>query len=715
MSLAPHTTWAPPATLTPGAAARLAAYACLLACLALPARVDASGNVQRVVANADTKAGTAGYTLEIDTRWSDLGGYRPVRVSIAPHAAASVDTVFHVQFRATSQAFYGERGGTIVVDQKIVVPPWPEGSKPPPTTATLSVPHYDPWMTFSLSVWENGEFRPKLSIENVMLGTGGFVRFRGGNVPEALALVIDSQATLPPSFPTNVRTGQQIESLTVTPRELPEQWINLSSVDIVCLTFSELEVLVTSYEAKWRALRSWVAAGGNLWVTGVAKAEHEKFAVGQPAVRVHFNRLIDLEGLLGLAAHERKSGAWTSEGPARWREFHLGQVVALPEQFGFDPRWQRQVVRDGLEQTANQLASPYRLNWELRNGVHLQSANGDFWEFLIPGVGLVPVMPFQVLITLFVVVIGPLNYVYLRRRAKLHLLIVTVPACALVVTLGLFGYALATDGLAVRVRARSYTEIDQRRFEAVCWSRLCYYAGLAPSQGLHFSGDTVVLPIDPRIDDPSGGITRQLNWTGGGSGDAETPLQQHLKSGWLRSRNLTQYLTQRVRQTQAHVKVTSQSDGRLSIDNHLGSTIRHLVLCDAEGKKYGAEEVAGGTSLSLEADAAGGFDTVRQQILRAFQQAEPKRPKGLNERDLVRGRYRYYGPPVKMPARSMRGGVVAEDDRLESALDDVQRQLAQAKLEPRTYVAIVERSPEVELGIPGAREEASFHVILGRW
>jgi hypothetical protein len=31
------------------------------------------------------------------------------------------------------------------------------------------------------------------------------------------------------------------------------------------------------------------------------------------------------------------------------------------------------------------------------------------------------------------------------------------------------------------------------------------------------------------------------------------------------------------------------------------------------------------------------------------------------------------------------------------------------------YVAIVDRSPEVELGTDAAREEASFHVIFGRW
>jgi hypothetical protein len=33
----------------------------------------------------------------------------------------------------------------------------------------------------------------------------------------------------------------------------------------------------------------------------------------------------------------------------------------------------------------------------------------------------------------------------------------------------------------------------------------------------------------------------------------------------------------------------------------------------------------------------------------------------------------------------------------------------------RTYVAVTANGPEVELGVEGAREEASFHVVVGRW
>ena len=70
---------------------------------------------------------------------------------------------------------------------------------------------------------------------------------------------------------------------------------------------------------------------------------------------------------------------------------------------------------------------PEHWSWYRRHGLSLQRENSAFWNFLIPGVGLAPVTQFQVLISLFVLVIGPLNFVLLRRWHKLNLLVITVP------------------------------------------------------------------------------------------------------------------------------------------------------------------------------------------------------------------------------------------------------------------------------------------------
>jgi hypothetical protein len=36
-------------------------------------------------------------------------------------------------------------------------------------------------------------------------------------------------------------------------------------------------------------------------------------------------------------------------------------------------------------------------------------------------------------------------------------------------------------------------------------------------------------------------------------------------------------------------------------------------------------------------------------------------------------------------------------------------------LPPRSYVAVTETGPEVEFGMDGVDEQASFHVIVGQW
>ena len=55
-----------------------------------------------------------------------------------------------------------------------------------------------------------------------------------------------------------------------------------------------------------------------------------------------------------------------------------------------------------------------RLKWFQRHGMSLHRENRDYWNWLVPGVGLPPVTTFLVLISVFVVVIGPINYLLLR-------------------------------------------------------------------------------------------------------------------------------------------------------------------------------------------------------------------------------------------------------------------------------------------------------------
>src|SRR6185369_8220109 len=56
---------------------------------------------------------------------------------------------------------------------------------------------------------------------------------------------------------------------------------------------------------------------------------------------------------------------------------------------------------------------PGRWQWNSHWGLSLERENRQFNDFLIPGVGLAPVVSFQVMITLFMLAIGPMNYLVL--------------------------------------------------------------------------------------------------------------------------------------------------------------------------------------------------------------------------------------------------------------------------------------------------------------
>jgi hypothetical protein len=172
--------------------------------------------------------------------------------------------------------------------------------------------------------------------------------------------------------------------------------------------------------------------------------------------------------------------------------------------------------------------------WYQRHGMSLNRENPDYWNLIIPGVGRAPVGSYLVLITLFVIVIGPVNYFWLRKWKRLYLLLVTVPLGAALVTLALMNYALLTDGLGVRVRVRSYTHLDQRRMAGRFVVAAIVLCGLGPVARAAIPRDGGVLS-DRAVSDGRSDAARRwppVVWDEG----------QHLTAGYVTSRATTQLL-----------------------------------------------------------------------------------------------------------------------------------------------------------------------------
>jgi hypothetical protein len=371
----------------------------------------------------------------------------------------------------------------------------------------------------------------------------------------------------------------------------------------------------------------------------------------------------------------------------------LGRVVAIRSDEPFSEEG------DHLNWMLNEIGSENWM-WHRRHGISLHRENLDYWNWIVPGVGRAPVGSYLLLITLFVIVIGPVNYFWLRKRKRLYLLLVTVPLGAALVTFALLNYALLTDGLGVRARVRSFTHLDQRNQQAVSWSRQSYYAGLAPSQGLRFPETAALYKIEQ---DPTHRRSRRghrgLRWDEG----------QHLVSGYVTSRATSQFLVVQSGRSERELVLGADLDGAPSVENRLGADLVWLVLRDADGRLFRGEALPTGQAARLQPCEPA---AATAELLRWYDGFRPEFPEGYDPtyyRNSFGFSHGYYwsidyefSPPSSSQGLLERNLVL----RTRSGVDG---------LPSRSYLAVTDKGVEVPLGYPQLLEESSFHFVFGRW
>lgn len=528
-----------------------------------------------------------------------------------------------------------------------------------------------------------------------------------------------------------VSQNDKIEILP--PGELPDHWLHYTCLDLVVLTLDEALALQKSHPAQWKAIQTWATAGATLVITGVDE---------------NFQRLGELEKLLKLPTEPVRDGDLKEHGGwvAARADYAYGRVRAVDSAFSvnyqqydsngvlipFTPRTVDSsqppfamrslglgnvaavIKADPLNNPPDDMAwllnqiEPRRWMSYQRHGVSSSRPNSDFMTFLIDGTGVVPVWSFLVLITGFVVVIGPVNYLLLKRKRRLYLLLVTVPLGAAVITISLFSYALISDGLGMRTRARSYTRLDQRSGQMVNWARQSYYAGLAPSGGLQFPSDSAVYPI---VERPWGSGTtraRELAWN---------DEAQQLRSGYLSSRQTSQYLVISSLPSKRKLEVKPGGDqSPPQVTNQLGAQIEHLILRDHDGQYYALRNLQDGESQALTPST---YNKALQPISVAANERRPALPMGYETDRWGAGLFGFTsGNSIRYYYDQTFERSLSQPTFSSSILEMELRRTTSnntAEIEPGTYVAVLANTPEMPIGYSRAREVGSFHVLEGKW
>ncbi len=514
-----------------------------------------------------------------------------------------------------------------------------------------------------------------------LIGGAGF--FGGGTAPAML--VVSSRPVDCTSYitaaggPRDATFGPPNASAlaeVVPPASLPDSWIDFSGLDLVAISRDDLADLKPPVRS---AVLKWVHCGGNLIVHQAGKTSKD---------------VEMLERLLEFNKNAAGDAKWIeSRPPVATRPLMLGLVCAFPDQLPDSPTaWTAFLSIVGVP----------RSSWTQRHGIAPDFGTQEFFNFMNPGIRGVPVYGFMVLITAFAVLIGPVNYFYLRRKRLLWLLLVTVPATALVTSVLLVGYAVAAHGFSIRSRIRSLTVLDQKSHRAVTVARLALFAGVAPARGMQFSPETAVYPVFPPTAEP-GAFT--VDWT----------ENQALTSGWLLSRTRTQFLTIRHAEQPERVDIKPGQDGGLAISNGLPWELEAVLVADESGRLSSARNVLPKASEPL-ADLS---ETDRSDFVQLLGRNRPELPENFSFsvlNPMFGGRLRRFNMFGRFPDAHF------DSNLMERLIQTWSRDLTpkgafllgkKTCLSPRSFLAVLRQNPGVETGVGVTTEQAGYHLLLG--
>ncbi len=347
--------------------------------------------------------------------------------------------------------------------------------------------------------------------------------------------------------------------ITISPEEAWTNWKGYTAFDRVSMTFEQVNQLNGSAR---QALLRWVANGGHLMLFN---SPLDRLKKEQPAY------------LPALDERERaEDDVLISE--------HLFGVISL-------------------HRNAQQTDSVDLGSWSERFGW----AKGDegFTNSIVPNSLVieelleVPIVSGLLILLGFTILIGPVNYWYLRRNGQESRMLLTIPVLAIVTTGLIFAWDIFKHGLGNDVRAQGIVRIDQREKSAAFINRYMLYMAISPGQ-LSFDDDASVAylgrkTLSPRRRGKRNVSTRyrarsrdsdeehRVNYSvrgskqliGGSPGASRTPV-------FLDERNSKPF--------RGRLVVERQSDDQLNVTNTLGFPIHHLLLVDRQNRYYAPVE-----------------------------------------------------------------------------------------------------------------------------
>ena len=407
---------------------------------------------------------------------------------------------------------------------------------------------------------------------------------------------------------------------------LPRDWRGYQRWDLIVLDKAGIAKIKRS-QAEWKALYGWVLCGGTMAVWDVeSQSELEALFDLQLTAR----KKLSLQGIENLgfnassAAFARVVLLDDAKIPTASPENNGLNEVGLSNQkilslFGVGLGAGKVISVNDLRNTQSGAATAAgksvrnstgfgdRLKWNfyanlmkndssqmLRRGVDSVLGNSEYYQWLVPGVAQPPVYVLVSLLTIFVVLVGPVAYRRTTRAGRASLMFVIAPVLALVTTVSMFAYAFAADGFSTVGRVRQITWVDGVTGDAGERVRATYFAPISPGGGLTFPGEAEVFPV---LRPAELSWAKRHNLTNEPIGTvAVTESKQRFSSSFLPSRDQKQFVSHRPRFNVGRLRTqrTGAKQLELQVTNEFKVKINDAILRGRDGRYWQIENLGPG-------------------------------------------------------------------------------------------------------------------------
>jgi len=448
-------------------------------------------------------------------------------------------------------------------------------------------------------------------------------------------------------------TLQAVSGICMPVEKLPESLSEYGQTKLFLIEHTDWKRLQMSYPDKLSTLLLWVEHGGALTIFET----REKIAKPDS---VFDNQSVE------------NNESWTyrnSAGKSLSIDSEVSTEVAFAERRYFNGKVS--LVNGDLSRFA---AKDWRMLRNSRPGIPIQSdgLGNTRPGFKIPGIGEPPVVLFLILIVIFVVLIGPVNYVLLRKQKRLSLLLITVPTLSILVCASLYLYVWIQEGFGLNTRIRSISYLDQGTGRYVSLSRHQCLGATIPANGYQFDKSDLV-----RVSHNSDSqelVIRDL-------GDSFS-----FNGGDIRPRIEHQVIRKSYGNTLSRIVIATDGQGNFTAENRFSNTIEWLVVSKGK-RRLVAKSAPPGQTVPLTEVTSSDRQAIRQMWMTVEKDVDPYSTE------------EYYAD--------------TSDSRVENRIGSVLNEIGVLKDE--SYIAIFdghfELSPPVTERVTLRR---GYHVLVGR-